>query len=376
MPIAGRLLQSPRMHVYMSIGALATIAGVAGFSLASEPMHFFICGLFTGFGMPYLYGLAEVTLIGNWFCVEKQGKYLGLCMACQGLAAAIWAPLFTQIVQALGYQTAYLINAALIAAFTLPWTTLVIRRDPKMMGTQAYGVEEGEPEQASVEADAYVGMSRRGALRTAGFWATLIAACTICLGMGFENHQQAIAVNFLGQVGVAVPDALLTGSIMMSCFGIGTVVGDVAFGSLMEHLRFRTVFTLYLLLFVMSFALWLCFQTFVPALLLGSFLMGSHNGLASVGYPLLVRRLFGGIDYSRIFAIVNMCCSFFGGCTTMLVSIMHDTLHSYSAVLVAAIVIGLFLMAFSWFAISRIGRYLWRDEKGNKVESYRFEEEG
>lgn len=134
MPIAGILLRNRRMNLFMAGGTLLAAAGVFGFSLCSEPWHFALCGCLTGLGMPYLYGIAQVTLIGNWFSVERQGRMLGIVMACQGLSAALWAPFFTLLIQGVGFRLAYRINALLILVIVLPWTLFVFRGSPAQKG--------------------------------------------------------------------------------------------------------------------------------------------------------------------------------------------------------------------------------------------------
>ena len=373
MPLAGHLLRKENMHHYMTMGALVTIAGVLGFRFCTQPFHFILCGLLTGFGMPYLYGIAEVTLIGNWFAVKKQGRFLGIAMACQGLAAAIWAPLFTQIIQVFGYQNAYHINAAMIALLTLPWTFFVFRRDPRQLGMLPFGLVSGESDEEAEEADAYIGVPIKEALKKAGLWIVLIAACTVCIGMGLENHQQVMAVELLTPAGFDVRHATAIGGFMMTCFGIGTVIGDVGFGFLIDKLPMRGVFMGYLSMLLAGLALWCAFGTFAPSLMLGSFLLGTHNGLASVGYPLLIRRMFGGLHYSKIYAVVNTVCSLFGGYTTVLVSLAYEQLGgSYANVCMAAIAVIVVLMVFSNVAISCVGKYRWQDDKGAEVEPFKM----
>ncbi len=371
MPLAGHLMQKPNMNKYMTMGAIVTTCGVFCFRFCTKPLHFILCGCLTGFGMPYLYGIAEVTLISNWFSVKKQGRFLGIAMACQGIAAAIWAPLYTQIVHAIGWQDTYVVNAAMIAVMTLPWTIFVFRRDPRQKGLQPYGSSGEESLHDAQEVDAYVGVSLGDALKTSGFWIALIASCTACIGMGFESHQQAIAVEFLGSTGIDEFQAMVIGSVMMTFYGIGTVVGDVAFGEMLDRMPMPAVFAIFLTMFFSAFLLWFLFRTSIPVLMIGSFLLGSHNGLASVGYPLLVRRLFGGRQFSKIYALVNTACSFFGGYTALLISLVYSGFgKSYADVMLVADCVVALLALFSFFAIRKIGTYTWEDEMGNIVEPY------
>lgn len=363
MPLAGYLLQKRSIGRYMTMGALFVVAGVFGFSLCSEMPHFILCGCLIGFGMPYLYGIAETTLIGNWFAVRHQGKFLGVAMACLAVGAAVWAPLLTHLVQSMGWQQAYRINAVLIAFMILPWTLFVFKRDPADMGLRPYGIDDADAQRAGGVSgtDAHVGMGTRAAFKTVAFWMVLLAACTTCLGMGFENHQPAIADEFLVPWATDAAGAALFGGWMISVAALGQAVGTLAFGALVDRFDMRLVFGCFLVLFACAFVAWGVVGG-EAGLLVGALLLGTHGGLASVGYPLLTRRLFGGRCFSRIYAVVNMTCAFLGGWATTLVSLTYDVFGTYHQVILAAVVMVAFLATFSFVAIGRIGKQAWSKE--------------
>ncbi len=360
MPLAGYLLQKKNINVCMTVGALLTIAGIAGFAFAANAYHFIICGLFIGFGMPYLFGLAEVMLIGNWFAVKYQGRVLGISMGCLGLAVAVWSPLFTWLVQNLGFQTTYLINAALVAVLILPWTLFVFKRDPADKNLLPYGVEEGHSDDA-LEADAHVGMRPGKAFRTVGFWMVYIAACTTSIGMAFDNHQPSIAIEFLAPDVMSVDAAVSFSGWLLSCYGIGQVAGTFGFGWLLDRMKMKPVYGLFLVMFAATFAVWTFWHS-QAGLVAAALLLGTHNGLATVGYPLLIRRLFGGKYYSRIYSIVNMSTAFLGGLATTLVSLSYDALGSYANVIMVAFCLICCIAVCSFVAMSRIGKYKWEDD--------------
>ncbi len=372
MPIAGHLLQRNDMHRFIAGGSILSALGIFCFSFCTNRFHFILCGCLTGAGMPFLYGIAEVTLIGNWFPVKKQGFFLGIAMACQGFAAAVWAPLFTWLVQNYGYQNSYKINAILILLMILPWALFILRKNPEQLGMKPYTSNDADYKNNRNFFDAHIGMDRKQALNSLAFWSALIASCTVCLGMGFDNHQQAIAIEFFGSNGINATQASSYGAIMMSCSAIGTVVGDIGFGFIISRLGIKKTFAIFLSMFLFAFVSWSLAECVTLLLFVGSFLLGTHNGLASVGYPLLVRRLFGGRQCSKIYSIVNTATSFFGGLTTMIVSLMYELVHTYFNEFFIAMIMVIVLAVFSFFAISKIGKRPWVDENGNPAEPYKL----
>ena len=201
MPIAGRLFKKKNINLIMTGGLAACVLGVAGFSFATELWQIVACGALLGIGVPFAFGLPQTVLIGNWFSKKYQGRMLSIAMACLVAAPIFEAPIFTVLLQTFGYQTTYLINAAIIAVLTIPWCLFAFKRAPEDMGLLPYGISEGDtashasPEEE--ENDLLVGVSAGTALKTIPFWLTLVAACLICFAMGFENYSVVISGEFL-----------------------------------------------------------------------------------------------------------------------------------------------------------------------------------
>ena len=64
-----------------------------------------------------------------------------------------------------------------------------------------------------------------------------------------------------------------------------------------------------------------------------------------------------------------MCCSFFGGLTTMAIALACGFLGGYAPVFLAAILFASFVALFSFKAIDRIGSYEWVDGRGERAAS-------
>ena len=102
MPFAGRLFESKRIHVFITVGAILVALGTLGFAFCTVTWNFIVCGVLIGFGMPFIFGLPQTTLIGNWFGKKHQGKMLSIAMSFEGIFAMIWAPLFALFLQEFG----------------------------------------------------------------------------------------------------------------------------------------------------------------------------------------------------------------------------------------------------------------------------------
>ena len=78
MPFAGKLFTTKRINLFIALAALLVAGGTLGFSLCTEFWQFVICGALIGCGMPFLFGLPQTTLIGNWFGEKHQGRMLSI----------------------------------------------------------------------------------------------------------------------------------------------------------------------------------------------------------------------------------------------------------------------------------------------------------
>ena len=85
MPFAGKLFTTKRINLFIALAALLVAGGTLGFSLCTEFWQFVICGALIGCGMPFLFGLPQTTLIGNWFGEKHQGRMLSIAMSCEGV---------------------------------------------------------------------------------------------------------------------------------------------------------------------------------------------------------------------------------------------------------------------------------------------------
>ena len=102
--------------------------------------------------------------------------------------------------------------------------------------------------------------------------------------------------------------------------------------------------------------------------MVGAFLLGTHNGLASVGFPLLVRRLFGGLRYPQIYSYINMVVSLIGGFTASIIGTFYDTTGSIEmAILVIGLGISAVIVVATVVAILFVGKIPWESSPSGEM---------
>ena len=74
-------------------------------------------------------------------------------MSFSGIGGAILSPIFTLLIEAMGWREAYLIAAVIMAVLVLPWTLFVFKLHPEDIGWKPYGWSEEDErvEQARIE---------------------------------------------------------------------------------------------------------------------------------------------------------------------------------------------------------------------------------
>ena len=121
----GQAIQTKSINIVTTLSAVLLALAVFMFSFGNSVQWFYVWGGVLGLAMPCIATLTVPTLLGNWFGKKQRGKVLGIAAAFTGVGTFCWAPLFTMILQNLGWQTAYQINAALIIVCLVPWTLFV-----------------------------------------------------------------------------------------------------------------------------------------------------------------------------------------------------------------------------------------------------------
>lgn len=358
MPFWGQFMPK-NTRLCTTLGCCFLVIGVLLFSFAigSETYPVLIAGgVCVGAGLPIAFTVTIPTLMGNWFAPKQRGKFLGIASAFSGLGVFVWAPLFTILSQNFGLQTTLIINAILLAVLTLPWTLFVFRYSPEEKGLAPFGAEK-ESTSAEETKALHEGMSGKKAFATVAFWTMLIALGLTSIGMGFNSMQPAIATEFLAGV-MAAEDAALLGATMISLAAAGNLIGKIIFGWLTDRIGIRVTAIIFLIATIVCFAIWLLIPS-APVMLIGAFLMGTHNGLYSVGYPLIVRQLFGSKDYSKIYSRLSMIGALIGGSAASIVGYIYQFTGSYSGAVMGGIVLFVVIGVFVLITISYIGKLKW-----------------
>lgn len=187
-------------------------------------------------------GLTNYHAVNLWF-ERRRGLAIGVLGGGMAGAMAIFPPLIERGIQALGWETTYLLIGAVLAVLVLPAGALLYREAPERYGLSPDGsssaTESNETEHSS---ESLPGLQPAVARRTRTFWLlTLAGLCTAGLGTGLLFHHFAILSES------AVPRGLAAQFFIP--FGIVTAAANFGTGWMTDHFSPRLLLSGQLTLF-------------------------------------------------------------------------------------------------------------------------------
>lgn len=363
LPICGKILAKYNLRVVTSICTLIVALFAALMATYTQPWMWIISGVAFGTFGCCVFTIPLVTMIGNWFH-KKTGIAMGIATAASALAIAVLSPVLQQCIATFGWRAAYLVEAAIVLAFALPWCLFVFRAEPKDWGAVPYGmdkqVNEELQERTGLDFMANPGVPLRQALRSVPFiMLFLFAGIAAMIGSGFDSHLPGYA-NSLDL-------SASYGAYLVSALSLGSFCEKLLMGWVNDRFGVWYGVTCEFVLVAIGIVGLIVLRNPV-ALLVCTFCFGVQDSFTSVSLPLLVKKVFGRLDYTEIFSWTRMGAGIFGSFAAMLVGLVYDVSGSYVPAFIGAL--GLVAAGGVLVAVAHatMGSLIWVDGEGNRAE--------
>ena len=297
-PFLGVIYKKIKPKLFTITGAAVMILSFAALSQCREAWQFWICGFVIGAGLATVSTSTVSMLMNNWF-IKNKGLVIGIAMAGSGFGSMIFNPLGQNLIATYGYQTAYLMLAAIIFVVFIP-VMIVYRFKPEDIGLKPLGYDEQASASGSNANEVVrTGTSYKEAIRSPKFY--LLAFIVLCLsgcGQGTFTHLQAY---FTG-VGF---DPMFAASIIgiTSAF---LMVGKVVWGRVRDQFGPRPTLIVALSFFVLSYVLVLLVPLNTALCYVYAAVFGLAYATPTVFSPLLTIASFGEKEFSSIYGSVQI----------------------------------------------------------------------
>ena len=319
-PLADRFGSRP----LAATGMILTGFGLALASVARSLMEVYAAyGLGVGIGV----GCAYVPAIGavqRWF-VRRRGFASGLAVSGIGVGTLVMPPLAAQLIQAVGWRTAYLALGAL-AVVIGAGLSLLIENDPSARNLGP----DGDPAQPAARRRLPEGISINTAVRSSRFIG-LYAACLICSFGVFVPFVHLVP--YARDHGVAPSYAVL----LLGVIGVGSTAGRFFLGDLADRAGRQLTLLLMFVGMALALALWVISAS-LWSLAAFAFIFGIFYGGWVAVLPAVVMDYFGGRNVSGLIGILYTSVAFGTLVGPSAAGFIFDLSHSYTVPILASAV--------------------------------------
>lgn len=320
------LLKKKGMKYYL-LGALVICClGFGMMGSYTKLYQFYLDGAVMGIGGSLAFGSAVSVLINNWF-KDKKALAFGIAFAASGVAGAIFNPVCSKVILAVGWRNASWVMAGISAALTIPLLLLVVKRTPEEKGVLAYGAQKDDFNQKGPSNAGCVTLLRPG----------LVLAC--CMAINFICCWLSQYLGHLVTFASSLGATLMIGSAISSSSMVGNVLSKVGLGLLGDKKGYRVALHVGLVMTGASFLSFILGGAHILSLYAGGFLYGGASALASVIPSTMAAFLFTRNNYEKNLGKMQSMGYLGSAVAFTAIGYSYDLFGSYTPSFMAALVL-------------------------------------
>ncbi len=304
--LAGRIHAKVGTRHSFLIGAIILTLCMVLANLANSMPLIYLWAFLNGSGTGFIY-MPSLTTVQRWF-PHRRGLVTGVVNLCFGMSAAIMSPIYSYMLEHLGYKTmnyvllalVVVINAGALLGSELPEYTALTPE-------QEQGREEILTQMRQKSAGRGPAMTSRDytgkeAVRTRSFW-------MVWLTWAFVG---AAGISMVSQGGNFAGSIALPGVIVITSFNLTNGFSRIIAGTLSDYIGRNTTGCFAFLLGAVGYFLLPFSRSAVLVGILAAFVGFSFGTLFAISAPLL-SDLFGLEHYSTIFSLIFVAYGFISG---------------------------------------------------------------
>ncbi len=366
------------------VAALMVVVPYLGFAFYPAIWCYWVAGFIIGLGLVCVEFTMTAGILSRWFHTNY-GTVTGIVFAMTGLGGVVWNIIgqFVLGPDLAGWQTLYMVFGVCIFLGTLPLIAIFVKRTPQECGTLPFGMPldvaaqeaEIEGEQVAIEEP---GFSAKEVLKMPFFW-------TLLLGAGLLNTITTMSqlfatyVQFLGHDGwggQALVALLLLSGTLEAFASAGQGGGKVLIGFVESHSVIAAQVIGYVGGAIGLLMMWWLPQLFGEAGIWPMFCGGLFYGLAyacsTAMLPYLVREVFGGRDFDKIYSWMVAVFNGIGALGATGWALLSESLgwHAFFIGGLFVLTVTFLLLGYTWIAGNKARRRTWyKDDKEIAAEA-------
>lgn len=316
-----RILAIHRYKPVLIVGVIAAALGAIGMAFTTNMWMFYLLGAIRGLGSGVFALVPVTTLLNNWF-EEKNGLAMSIAFGFAGVGGAFMSPLFTSLIQSIGWEMSFIVMGVLMVLFCLPGIFFASTLDPSEEGLLPYGAKKEE----DIEIDERAALLKQKlenkpvSYKGMAFISLLIVALFHSSIVGIVQHLPGIAESVQLSTNV--------GALMLSASMIGNILFKLLIGMMSDKLgAVKSVLIMISINFVSL--LLMSFIHTSSTMIFSAFLFGTVFTIPPVGLPLLTNAFFGRVRAMRVYPIISFSSGIGTAAAMSLVGYVYDFTGSY-----------------------------------------------
>lgn len=311
-----RVLERIGLKALIRIGvAMASLSTIA-IAFTESIWVFNLMGAIRGIGMGFFAMVPMTVIINNWF-EKRNGLAVSIGFCFSGVGGAIFSPLFTYLIETVGWQSGFIAMGILFALLCAPAMFYPFSLRPQDDGYLPYGhVEKKEEKRVLTKG----GLQREISWKETTFLVMFTVALLHTSIMGIAQHIPGFAesINFSSQVGAW----------MLSAVMIGNITFKLVLGALSDMIGIVKASLVIIIIHLIS-TFCLVFIRNTPGLIFSAWLFGAMFSITAVSLPLLTAHFFGKNQTMYVYPIFSFAASSGRSVSTTLIGYIFDFTGGY-----------------------------------------------
>ena len=321
-PLVVRHMKKIPLRLMLGLGTGLAVLCYVFLSMATKVWQLYVIALVLGIAHAYTGLIVGNVVIGNWF-EKKMGTATGLFMGIAGIIGAVLSPIFSALIQKIGWRPVYLIAGGLVALFMLP-AILFLHKTPEEMGLEKYGADDKSLAAKKGFVLQLTEEQKYPQKSSATIWLYVLSGLTAFA---------AVMCQHLSAFSESIGYTAAFGAMMISVGMVGNIVTKVAGGVLADAIGSVRATAVFLIAAIVGCLAMAWVPQIAAVLFVGGFLCSSYFSTSGVTNLSMIKERFKAADYARICAVMSIFRSIGAAVAYSIIGYSYDFFGTYNPAL-------------------------------------------